>query len=94
MSVYDHRETPAYVFRGNPEYLKNKYIWEWWTEKQDNHLKKQLELSWSWQWHISDRIVEITPNEVLENWKNRDPLCTRYSWYNILMYFAISRAES
>ena len=28
MSVYDHRETPAYEFRGNPEYLKNKYILE------------------------------------------------------------------
>ena len=94
MSVYDHRETPAYVFRGNPEYLKNKYIWEWWTDKQDNQLKKQLELSWNWQWHITDRIVEITPNEVLEKWKKKDPLCNRYSWYNILMYFAISRAES
>jgi len=94
MSVYDHRETPAYEFRGNPEYLKNKYILEWWTDKQDNQLKKQVELSWNWQWHITDRIVEITPNEVLEKWKKKDPLCIRYSWYNILMYFAISRAES
>lgn len=31
-------------------------------------------------------------SEIL-NWKEKDPLCKDYAWYNILMYYAISRAK-
>lgn len=64
---------------------------------------------WAWPWHICDKIVAITPPEVIDTWKAEDPICStftgdsrttsgnsngfRYAWYNVLMYFARSRAE-
>lgn len=96
MSIYDHRETPAYRgAKGDPTYLENKFILDWWTSGHDHLLEEQItKLQWCWYWEIRDIIVEITPPNVIENWKNKDPLCDQYAWYNILMYFAISRAES
>ena len=48
---------------------------------------------WIWHWDITDRIVEITPPETLAAWREKDPLCSKYAWYNVLMYFAAARAE-
>lgn len=96
MTIYDYKDCPAYQkVVGNPEYLKNEFILDWWTYKHDELLKNQIsKLHWCWYWEIRDRILEITPKKVIENWRNKDPLCKKYAWYNILMYFAISRVES
>jgi hypothetical protein len=95
MSIYDQRDRSAYgLFRTEPHYSKNSYILEWWTSECDNLLVIQIAIwQWVWYWKIVDEIVKITPSPTLETWRNTDPLCSKYSWYNVLMYFAASRAK-
>jgi hypothetical protein len=97
MSIYDHRDRSAY---GNPRYLaephycKNKHILKWWTSSHDEVLSKQIEKEqWVWYWGVTDEIVALTPTDTIEAWRAEDPLCSKYAWYNILMYFAASRAD-
>ena len=95
MSIYDHRDKPAYGnFAAKPHYCKNPYILKWWTSAHDQLIAKQIEKEqWHWYWGITDEIVAITPSEIIETWKQEDPLCSQYAWYNVLMYFAASRAK-
>ena len=95
MSVYDHRDIPAYVNNPVPiHYCENEHILNWWNVEHDNLIKKLIvEKQWSWFWCATDEIINITPAEVINNWRSSDPLCNRYAWYNILMYFAIARAQ-
>lgn len=94
MSIYDHRDRPAYRNLDTPlQYADNEYILKWWTNHHDNEIAKQISIfAWSWYWTISDVLIEITAPEILETWKKKDPLCSRYAWYNILMNFAVARA--
>lgn len=97
MGIYDdpsRRTESAYNFKGNPDYLKNKFILKWWSEKHNNLLKKEiLEKQWMFPWDISDKIVKLTGEEIINKWREEDPICRQYAWYNIIMYFAISKAE-
>ena len=77
-----------------PSYAKNRHILKWWTPEHDKLLIDQIAKDqWIWYWGITDRILEITPRETIESWKNEDPICAKYAWYNVLMYFAAARAE-
>lgn len=95
MPLADERTQPAYCPIAAPaSYAQNPHVLRWWSPLHDDALR--LEISrhhWLWYWHASDAIVAVTPREVLEGWKMTDPLCTQYAWYNILMYFAVARAE-
>ncbi len=95
MSIYDQRDKPAYGdSRSNPLYCANPYILKWWTDAHDRLLSAQIkEKQWIWAWTITRRIVAISPQEAVQEWKVRDPICARYAWYNVLMNFALSRAE-
>ncbi len=95
MSIYDQRDKPAYgLFTVEPRYAKNRHILKWWKPVHDQAIIEQIaQKQWIWYWGITDEIVKITPASELEAWQNVDPLCSRYAWYNILMYFAASRAE-
>lgn len=95
MSIYDQRDKPAYgLFKTEPHYSENQNILEWWDSYLDKLLVTQIShWQWVWYWGISDEIVKLTPPETIEKWRQTDPLCSRYAWYNILMYFAASRAE-
>ena len=96
MSIYDNRTKPAYgPYREEPKrYSMNRHILKWWTPEHDNLLSTQIaRWHWVWYWTITDKIVEITPPEIIEAWRETDPLCSKYAWYNVLMYFAKSRAE-
>lgn len=95
MAVYDNRDEPAYAeLATDLSYSDNAYILSWWTPAHDALLAKLIaDRQWSWYWSSTDEVVEITPPDVLESWKSRDPLCSRYAWYNVLMYFSASRAE-
>src|SRR3989304_10209016 len=96
MSVYDHRDKPAYSnFQAEPRYAKNKHILKWWTPAHDDLIVKQIEEEqWMWYWGITDSIVAIADKETLAKWQEDDPLCSKYAWYNILMYFAGARADT
>jgi hypothetical protein len=60
----------------------------------DHLLSERIsEDQWSWPLRISQKIEEITPMQTIQGWAEEDPICEQYAWYNILMYFAISRAE-
>jgi len=94
MSVYDSRDQPAYFLTGDPAYCANPYILKWWSDSHDQLIARLiLEKQWVWAWGISEKIVAISAPDVIASWRAEDPLCLKYAWYNILMYFAISRAE-
>lgn len=76
------------------EYAENRYILRWWQPKHDELLQQlAASLDWYWMWDISTAIQEITTPEALNIWRKEDPLCHRYAWYNVLMYFAVARAQ-
>lgn len=95
MGSYDNRDKPAYPRQKiNPEYAKNPHILKWWTPAHDDILKKEIATwAWEWNWDIAFLVEGSTPKEVMDDWRKADPLCSEYAWYNILMYFATSRAE-
>jgi tetratricopeptide (TPR) repeat protein len=97
--IYERRETSCYprtarhALPGHDD-STNPCILKWWTPAHDQLLAAQIDRDhWVWADHITDRILAITPSQVIEAWKAEDPLCSQYSWYNVLMYFALSRAE-
>jgi hypothetical protein len=96
MSVYNYRDKPAYRQRRiSKDYSKNPHILKWWNKSHDKLLVELIErYQWHWFWHITDEVLAITPLEIIEAWKIEDPACSRHAWYNALMYFARSRAES
>jgi len=96
MSVYDHRDKPAYRGLGvKPHYCRNPHILKWWTSAHDLLIPEQIaQYQWDWSWEITAAILAITPSHVIDVWRKEDPLCSQYAWYNILMNFAVARAES
>ena len=95
MSIYDRRGKPAYEnFAAKRSYSENPHILKWWTPAHDQLMTEQIEREqWLWYWGITDEIVATTPPETIQAWQQTDPLCSKYAWYNVLMYFAASRAE-
>ncbi len=95
MSIYDQRETSAYGSHlVGTHYAQNQFILKWWTPAHDQLLAQQInENHWAWSWSIAVKIKEITDHSTIEKWKEEDPICSQYAWYNIMMYFAASRAE-
>ena len=95
MSIYDRRGKPAYEnFAVKRSYSKNPHILKWWTPAHDQLMTEQIEREqWLWYWGITDEIVATTPPDTIQAWQQTDPLCSKYAWYNVLMYFAASRAE-
>lgn len=95
MSIYDFRDRPAYPdFEAPDSYCDNQHINSWWTSEHDKIIRNQIEVEqWNWPWDISNTIVQITTPEIIEKWKGVDPLCKRYAWCNILVYFSVARAR-
>jgi len=95
LSIYDQREKSAYGnFSVKRSYCKNPLILKWWTSTHDQLIVKQIEKEqWLWYWGITDEITKATSAEVIDTWQQEDPLCSKHAWYNVLMYFAASRAQ-
>lgn len=75
-------------------YAKSKKILAWWTDDHDDLLRKTIaEDEWIWYWSITDKICDITPATTIDDWREQDPLCEKYAWYNVIMYFAAARAK-
>lgn len=96
VSVYDHRDRPAYPDR--EPYRKgarNPFIVKWWTEAHDKALVDLIaQHKWLWYWYATDAIVALTPDAVLDEWRKSDPECQFRVWYNALMMFAESRIHA
>jgi len=55
---------------------KNPHILEWWTPSHDKLLTQQIKkYQWFWDYGIGSRIIEITPEKIIEKWEKIDP------WY-------------
>jgi len=95
VSIYDRRDTPAYEHhRTDPQDAKNPFILSWWSQEHDALLRSLIARhQWVWYWSATDEIVAITPPNILETWRKSDPSCRGRAWYNVLMYFASSRAQ-
>lgn len=95
MSIYDYRDTPAYRDFDVPiSYCNNQYINSWWTEEHDKMILTQIELEqWNWHWDISNVIVSKTSPNAIEKWRDNDPFCKQYAWYNALMYYSVAKAK-
>jgi hypothetical protein len=94
MNVYYFRDKPAHNFKSDPNYCENPLILKWWSPVHDHLLSERISKEqWFWPWKITPKIVEITPVETIDSWVEEDLICAQYAWYNVLMYFAISRAE-
>jgi hypothetical protein len=94
MSSYDVRDRSAHDFKSDPHYCENPLILKWWSPAHDQLLSERISKEqWVWPWTIAPKIVEITPSETIDRWVQEDPICEQYAWYNVLMYFAISRAK-
>ena len=95
MDLRERREEPAYRDLGVPtHYCNNPHILQWWTSLHDEAIAKQIENEqWQWYWGITDQILAITPKDVIEIWRLVDPLCSQYAWYNVIMNFAVARAQ-
>lgn len=93
--IYDQRDKPAYErFEVNPQYAENRHILKWWTTDHDALLAQLVaEKRWVWFWYATDGIVKLTDTKQIDTWKANDPLCKSYAWYNVLMYFAVARAQ-
>jgi tetratricopeptide (TPR) repeat protein len=93
--LYDRRHSPYHSYPlTEPEYPQNPHILKWWTPSHDELMATLIqEQQWDWASRITDQIVEMTPEHVIQTWKAQDPQCTSRAWYNALYDFAISRAH-
>ncbi|MGV9206034.1 MAG: hypothetical protein ACOC44_18660 [Promethearchaeia archaeon] len=96
MNTHNDTNKPAYRTINIPiYYAKNPYIKRWWNKNHDNILTEQIDkLQWYWYWDISDVLIENTKETDINQWLKNDPICQKYAWYNVLMYFSIARAKS
>lgn len=96
MSSYDNR---GEEFCGDPfwapaDWCNNKYILKFWESKHDELILEEID-KWQWEWDsitFHEKLQAMIPTSALEEFKNTDPLCKQYAWYNILIGFARSRA--
>jgi len=51
------------------------------------------EYQWAWRWAVLPHLETLIPEAVLRAWRDSDPLCEEYSWYNVLATFAQARAK-
>lgn len=106
--VYGHRESSLYGEQPTDSRLAlNPHILAWWTGEHDRLVARLIERErWLWDWSATQEVVAITPEDALAHWKATDPKVHReggrddeferegYAWYNVIMYFAKSRAET
>lgn len=85
----------SYLWEASPAYAENEHVLAWWGAQQDEALARLIaEYAWLYPWHVSGAIVKITSEDVIATWRERDPICEQYAWYNVLMYFGVARARA
>ena len=94
----------------DPTFARNPHILAWWTEEHDWLVARLIERDrWLWYWSVADEVAAVTNKEALTRWRATDPKVYRerdgpdeeeggregaYASYNVVMYFARSRAEA
>ena len=95
MGIYDQRTKPAYRFHDfDINYANSEYILEWWSPEHDQLILDLInQYQWCWYWEITESVKKITNSLIIESWRKKDPICNKYAWSNVVMYFALARAE-
>jgi hypothetical protein len=75
-------------------FADNDHILVWWLPEYDDALRELIaKWQWAWIWQIHDRLEQLIPETVIRAWRQSDPLCHEYAWYNVLWNFARARAK-
>ena len=75
-------------------FAENDHILVWWLPEYDDMLRQLVEeYQWAWRAAVLSRLEALIPETVLRAWRDVDPLCHEYSWYNVLAFFAAARAK-
>src|ERR1022692_4826117 len=74
-------------------YAENDHILVWWLPEYDEALRQLFaEYQWAWRGAVLPKLESLIPAGVLRAWRDSDPQCHEYSWYNVLDVFAAARA--
>ena len=81
-SVHINRYTYSdYFAKIDPKDAKNQFILKWWTDQHDMLLAEEI-INCQWLWYsqydrdpLLQKIIKITPSNLLKNWIDLDPLC-------------------
>src|SRR6266480_4620766 len=75
-------------------FAENDHILVWWLPEYDDALRQLVdEYQWAWRSAVSQRLETLVPDAVLRAWRDADPLCHDWSWYDVLNTFAAARAK-
>ena len=75
-------------------YAENDHILVWWLPEYDEMLRQLVdEYQWAWRSQVLQQLESLVPETVLRAWRDVDPRCAEYSWYNVLVNFAAARAK-
>ena len=92
----EERTRPAYRMNAFRRY-NNSNIAQWWTTEHDELMEQLIDKwQWHWFWAFSEAALSMSPpfrKEVLEAFQREDRGEVGV-WYNKIMKFAITRAES
>ncbi len=73
---------------------ENDHILLWWLPEYDEVLRQLVaDYQWAWRGGVLPRLEPLIPGDVLRIWRDSDPQCQEYSWYNVLGTFAAARAR-
>lgn len=73
---------------------ENDHILVWWLPEYDDALRQMVaQWQWAWTWRLSQRLQDLIAEDILQAWRQADPLCQQYAWYNVLHNFAIARSK-
>lgn len=72
----------------------NPHILRWWTLACDEAISDLIRRwHWHYPWQLSDAVAAVVGKDTIDRWAAEDPMCRRYAYYNVLMYFGIARAR-
>jgi hypothetical protein len=75
-------------------YAENDHILVWWLPEYDEALRQLVaDYQWAWRGAVLPKLESLIPESVLRAWRDSDPQCQEYSWYNVLDVFAAARAK-
>jgi hypothetical protein len=75
-------------------YAENDHILVWWLPEYDDMLRELVAAyQWAWRSAVLPRLEIAVPEKVIRAWRETDPLCRDWSWYQVLDTFTAARAK-
>jgi hypothetical protein len=75
-------------------FAANDHILVWWLPEYDDAIRASIqEYEWAWRAVITDRLIELVPDQILRAWRSSDPQCEEFQWQGALFVFVLARAK-